>query len=209
MDIPMYRDEKKEYQFEQIQKRIMENGGIVRNKDLSELNIDYRRVMGFVEEGRLRKIKSGYYTDDSLIKEDMLLASLFPDGVLTMESALFWYGYLKKKPKAYKIAIDKNTSKGRFNIEYPWVIPYYTEKSVLTMGKKEIKLEGKKIYIYEKERLIVDVLKYQHKMERYDFREAVFSYIDDEDKDMSLLMEYAIKRNVRKKVHDIIGVWLE
>lgn len=208
MDIPMYREEKKEHQFEQIQEVILKKT-IFRTDDAKKLNIDYRRIKGFVEEGRLRKIKSGYYTDDGLITEDKLIGALFPDGVLTMESALYIYGYLKEKPKVFKVAIDKNTSKSRFNIEYPWIEPYYTEKDVLNMGRKEIELEGQKIGIYEKERLIADILKYQHKMERHDFREAIFSYIDDEKKDMSLLMKYATKRNVMKKVHDIIGVWLE
>ncbi len=95
MDIPMYREEKKEYQFELIQNRIRENGGLFRTADANELEIDYRRLQTFVKEGRLRKIKSGYYTDDKTVSEERLVAALFPDGVLTMESALFEYGYLK------------------------------------------------------------------------------------------------------------------
>jgi hypothetical protein len=77
MDIPMYRDEKKEYQLEQIQERILKNGGIFRTNDAEELNIDYRRLQTFVKEGQLRKIKSGYYTDDKNISEEQLIVSLF------------------------------------------------------------------------------------------------------------------------------------
>lgn len=209
MDIPMYRDEKKEYQFEMIQKRIIENGGLFRAADAEALGIDYRRLQTFVKEGRLRKIKSGYYTDDKLISEEKLVTALFPDGVLTMESALFEYGYLSERPQIWKIAIDKNTSKGRFHLEYPWVTPFYTEPETLKDGVEEIEIAGNKIGIYQKERLICDVLKYQEKMDRKDFRKAVFSYIDDESKDVGLLMEYAEKRKVRQKVHDLIGIWLD
>ncbi|MCR4781702.1 MAG: type IV toxin-antitoxin system AbiEi family antitoxin domain-containing protein [Lachnospiraceae bacterium] len=209
MDIPMYREEKREYQFEQIQNRIRENGGLFRTKDAKELGIDYRRLQRFVNEGRLRKVKSGYYTDDKCITEERLVAALFPDGVLTMESALYEYGYLKHRPKIWRIAIDKNTSKGRFNLEYPWVTPFYTEENTLKDGVDEIELAGNTIHIYKKERLICDILKYQDKMDRKDFRRAIFSFVDDENKDMGLLMEYAEKRKVRRKVHDMIGIWLD
>ena len=45
-------------------------------------------------------------------------------------------------------------------------------------------------------------------MDRIDFKEAIQSYIKDEDKDISALMEYARDRKVIKKVQSLIGVWL-
>jgi hypothetical protein len=209
MNIPMYRDEKKEYQLEKIQNRIVDNGGMFRTKDAEEMNIDYRRLQTFVKEGRLRKIKSGYYTNDKCVSEEQLIVSLFPDGVLTMETALYYYGMLSKRPEIWRIAIDKNTSKGRFHLEYPWVMPYYTEPDVLETGVSEIMICGKMMKIYSKERLMCDVLKYRDKMETKDFRKAVFSYIEDEDKDIDKLLEYSEIRKVRNKVHNMIGIWLD
>ena len=43
MDIPMYREEKKEHQFEQIQEVILKKT-IFRTDDAKKLNIDYRRI---------------------------------------------------------------------------------------------------------------------------------------------------------------------
>ena len=62
--------------------------------------------------------------------------------------------------------------------------------------------------IYTKERLVCDCLKYQEKMNREDFKAALLSYIQDEDKDVASLMEYARERKVVKKVQTMIGVWL-
>ena len=45
-------------------------------------------------------------------------------------------------------------------------------------------------------------------MDRKDFKEALQSYIKDEDKDISALMEYARERKVLKRVQSLIGVWL-
>ena len=62
--------------------------------------------------------------------------------------------------------------------------------------------------IYTKDRLVCDCLKYQEKMDREDFKKAILSYIQDEDKDVAALMTYAKERKVMKKVQTMIGVWL-
>ncbi len=125
-----------------------------------------------------------------------------------MESALYVYGYLKDRPYKWSIAINKNTSKSRFNIDYPIVEPYYTEPEVLEIGVTETDFAGGKMKIYTKERLICDFLKYQEKVDREDFKKGVWAYIMDEDKDVAKLMEFAKERKVLKKVQSMIGVWL-
>ena len=92
-------NEKRELILQKVKEFIVAHGGIVKKNQLEELHIDYRRILDFVEKGDLIRIKSGYYTirigDYS---EDELIVKLFPDAVLTMECALYAYGYIKRKP---------------------------------------------------------------------------------------------------------------
>ncbi len=37
-----------------------------------------------------------------------------------MTTALFYYGYSDRTPLTWDIAVDRNTSKARFNIDYPY-----------------------------------------------------------------------------------------
>lgn len=188
---------------------IDDNGGIAKKEQLVALGIDYRRVLDFVESKDVIRIKNGYYTYGiERFSEEALISKLFPDGLLCMESALYAYGYISRKPVGFHIAIDKNTSKSRFKLDYPKVIPYYTEPEVLTIGATKIEYEGTEFQIYDKDRMICDCLKYESKMNREDFKEALQSYIKDEDKDISALMEYARERKVVKRVQSLIGVWL-
>lgn len=210
MEMLFSRDEKKQYQLEQIHEMVEKNGGLVKTSQIEELGVDYRRVLSFVDEGYLIRVKSGYYTTKYFeCSEDGWIYKLFgEDGILTMESALWKYGYLKQRPYRWSVAISKNTSKSRFNIDYPIVDPYYTEPEVLELGVTEVDFADGKMKIYEKERLICDVLKYQEKMNREDFKQGVLAYIMDEDKDVAKLMKYAKERKVLKKVQTMIGVWL-
>ena len=206
---PMDREEKKEYQLEEILKRIEENNGLIKASDLHETGVDFRRIQTFVEEGKLTRVKNGYYTSKILnYSEEQLITAMFEDGVLTMESGAFYYGYLKQRPAHWSIAISKNTSKSRFKLDYPIVVPFYTEPDVLERGVTEVEVAGKKMKIYTKERLICDILKYQEKMEPRYFKESVLSYIQDEEKNVADLMKFAKERKVLKKVQMMIGVWL-
>lgn len=203
------RNEETERILQDVYKCIDENGGIAKKEQLAALGIDYRRILDFVENQDVIRIKNGYYTYGiERFSEEALVSKLFPDGLLCMESALYAYGYISSKPFGFHIAIDKNTSKSRFKMDYPKVIPYYTEPEVLTIGATTINYEGCQFQIYDKDRLICDCLKYESKMNREDFKEAIQSYIKDEDKDISALMEYARERKVVKRVQSLIGVWL-
>lgn len=194
---------------EQITQLIEEQGGIVKKEQFTELGIDYRRILDFVQSGDLVRIKNGYYTDRiDRFTEEELVARLFGDARLCMESALYAYGYISQKPYGWHLAVDKNTSKSRFKMDYPKIIPYYTEPEALELGLTEIMISGQQFQIYDRDRVICDCLKYESKLEREVFKEALQSYIRDSQKDISALMAYARARKVVGKVQSMIGVWL-
>lgn len=201
--------EKRELLLDRVRKFILDNGGIVKKSQLAGLGIDYRRILDFVEKGDILRVKSGYYAVHlSDFTEEQLVAKLFPDCVLNLENALYAYGYIKNKPYGWRLAVDKNTSKSRFKMDYPKIIPMYAEPETLELGVTEIQLSGVTVRIFEKERLICECLKYEDKMDRERFKEGLMAYIKDPKKDIAKLMYYAKERKVVKKVQNMIGVWL-
>jgi phage-related minor tail protein len=52
------------------------------------------------------------------------------------------------------------------------------------------------------------VLKYQDKLTTEEFKKAIRGYVNDEKKDVTNLMKYAISRKVRQKVQNVISIWL-
>lgn len=202
-------NEKRENHLDKVKEFILQNDGIVKKSKLNELGIDYRRILDFVEKGDLIRLKNGYYTVRlSDFSETELIAKLFPDAVLSLESALYAYGYIQKKPYGWRLAVDKNTSKSRFKMDFPKVIPMYSEPETLELGVTEITFENVTMKIFEKERLICDCLKYEDKIDHEIFKEGLMSYIKEPKKDIAKLLEYAKARKVVKKVQNVIGVWL-
>ena len=104
-------------------------------KDEVYLSLIHIWILDFVEKGDLIRIKNGYYAVRlSDFSEEELIARLFPDCVLNLETALYAYGYLNRKPYGYKLSVDKNTSKSRFKLDFPPVVPLYAEPETLTLG---------------------------------------------------------------------------
>ena len=206
----MTREEKWEKDETAIREFVKQHDGVVKTSELYTLGIDYRRIQRFVDWGVLLRVKNGYYSlQEQKLSEDEMVYRLFgEDGVLTMESALYIYGYLSAKPAEYQIAVDKNTSKSRFHLNYPFVHPYYSEPKVLALGVTEIPFGGGTMKIYDKERLMCDCLKYEDRLDRGDLKRALRGYLAEPVKDISRLLFYAKERKVLNKVQNRIGVWL-
>ena len=125
----------KEQTIEEIKKLLEENNSIVKAEKLYPLGLTYKSIQGLVKAGILDHVKSGYYSMGYEEKpQEEIILGLFPDGILCMDSALYYYGYIEKRPYEWSIAISKNTSKSRFRMEYPVVKPYYTEPGVMELG---------------------------------------------------------------------------
>lgn len=205
----MTRGEKTEYLLSEIQKKMEENGGIIKTNQITALGVDYRRILAWVSDGTLERVKNGYYSFGYKERsEEDLVLGLFPDGVLCLDSALYCYHYIEQKPYAWHLAVDKNTSKSRFKMEYPVIIPYYTEPEMLELGITKIPFANGEMKIYTKERMICDCLKFEEKLERDVFKRALLSYIADGSKDIAELLRIARERKVLQKVQNMIGVWL-
>ena len=193
-----------------LEKMIMDRGGIVRTAELEKAGFDYRRVQKLLDEGFLKKLKNGYYSLDGDGKSaDERIRLLFPDGILTMASALYVYGFIGDKPAEYHIAIDKNVSRSRFKLKDPTVVPYYVEKSALDFGITKVSFGGGEMNIYTRERLLCEVLKYEKKFSKNTVDKIVDKFVDnyhsDKHTDMMELMECAVRRQVKNKVQTRLG----
>ena len=205
----MSREEKTDFLLSEIKKKMDENGGIIKTSQITELGVDYRRILSWVKDGTLERVKSGYYSFGFKERsEEDLILGLFPDGVLCVESALYYHHYIDRKPYQWHIAIDKNTSKSRFKMDYPVILPYYTEPEVLKLGVEEIPFASGMMKIYNKQRMICDCLKFEEKLDRDIFKRALLSYIADNSKDIAELLTIARERKVLQKVQSTLGVWL-
>lgn len=163
-----------------------------------------------IDKGYVEKIKTGYYewVDGEPVSDAVVIRKLFPEGVICLESALYIYGYTDRTPLAWHIAVSKNKTKSKYRIDYPPMIFYFIIDAYLDIGRTEIMYEDYPITIFDRDRTICDVIRYEKKMDKEVFNVAIKAYAKDAKKDITNLMKYAEEMRIKNKVSTIIGMWL-
>lgn len=183
---------------------------IMSTAELLEAKLYYADIKQLLDDGFIERVRRGYYhwVEDQGESEVAIINHLFPDAVLCMETALFYYKYSDRNPAEWSFAIDRNVSKFRTNIEYPFIKAYRVKSDLVTLGETAGEIDFTKVRIYDRDRTICDVLKNMNKMDKEIFNKAIQGYVNDSQKNIPNLMIYAKKLRVQKKVKELIGVWL-
>ena len=193
-----------------IRRIFFDHDCIMTTAELNSYKLYYADIQKLLEEGLIEKIKWGYYhwVDSFDGQEVKIINRLFPDAVLCMETVLFYYHYSDRNPAEWSITIDKNVSRNRTNIDYPFVKAYRVKPPLVTLGEAAGEIDYIKIRIYDRDRTICDILRNMNRMDKEVFNKAIQSYVKDPQKNIPNLMQYAKALRVQKKVKDLIGVWL-
>lgn len=192
-----------------IYKMFKKNGGILRTSELNDLGLSSRQINKLIENGDITRIKRGYYElENHIYPEEVVIARLFPKTVIFLESALMIYGYTDRIPSAWQIAVDRNSEKTQYNIDYPLIDIFYMEPRLLEVGVDVVKIEGVDIKLFNRDRTICDVLRYENRLEREVFTSAIQRYVKDPKIDVQRLLRYSEIFNIKNKVQTYVGVWL-
>lgn len=131
---------------------------IMTTAQLKEEGFYHADIVRLLNSGVIEKVKRGYYyyLENDNGSEILIINKLFPDAVLCMETALFYYGYTDRNPSEWNFVIDKMVSKGRTKIDYPFITTYRVESSVLVLGETKGVIDGEPVRIYDKDRTICE-----------------------------------------------------
>ena len=185
------------------------NGGIMKTSELNAIGLNYRQIQRLIEQQEIEKIKHGYYIlKDTFPKEEVIIARMFPDAIIYLESALVYYEYSNRIPNSWQIAVDKHSNPQKYNISYPKIKPFFIKNKYRKIGIKNISMDNIEIPIYDRNKTICDVLRYENKLDNEVFTNAIKNYINDKNKDIRTLMEYGDKLNVSNKIQKYIGMWI-
>lgn len=186
-----------------------DNGGILRTYQLNELGFYSRQINKLIENGHIVRIKRGFYElTSNIYPEEVIIARLFPNAVIFLESALMIYGYTDRIPLSWQIAVDRNSEKNQYKIDYPLVDVFYMEPKLLDVGVDINQIENVDVKVFNRDRTICDVLRHENKIEREVFSSAIQRYVKDPKKNIKRLLEYSEVLNLKNKVQTYIGVWL-
>ncbi len=196
---------------ELVKNIITKQGGIAKSADFVAAGIRASSIVNLCNAGFLRRIRHGYYqlADQQTVSEAQIIASLLPEGIVCVESALFHYGYSEFTPRTWSIAVSRSISRTKLNIDFPPMHIYYMSSDLYELGKVKDDFDGVALSLYDRDRTICDCFKYRFRLDRELFNKALNSYADDGKKNLAHLSFYAKKLRVFGKVSEMMGVLLD
>ncbi len=189
---------------------ISERGGVAKSADFVAAGIPAGDIVRLCNEGYLERVRHGYYSlaDAHEASEEQLLATLIPQGIVCVESALFHYGYSDFAPRKWSIAIPRSMSRKRLDVDALPLQAYYVSADLYELGKTTDDFDGVLLTVYDRERTICDCFKYRSRLDNEIFNKALNAYANDKKKNLKNLSEYAKKLRVYKKVTELMEVLL-
>ena len=137
-----------------------------------------------------------------------MLATLIPQGIVCVESALFHYGYSDFAPRKWSIAVPRSVSRAKLDVDALPVQTYFVQQDLYELGKTTGDFDGVTLPVYDRERTICDCFKYRSRLDNELFSKALNTYANDPKKNLRNLSVYAKKLRVYKKVIELMEVLL-
>ena len=186
-------------------------GDVASKSDFISAGLKDQDVYSLCKQGYIVRVKKGYYklTAGDELKEELLLSKLMTQGVVCVESALFYYGYSDFAPREWTIAVPRAFSRtvNAIQKEVP-VKAYYVQNDMYRLGETTGTFNGVALPVYDRERTICDCFKYRTKLDNEIFNKAVNAYVSDEKKNLANLSKYAKEMGVYKKMMSVMEVLL-
>lgn len=154
-----------------------------------------------VERGMIYQLDKGIYSDEQYVPEEVIIATKYPNAIFTMDSAFYHYNLTDVIPEKNYLATERNAAK----ITDRRVIQVFEQSHLLRLGAITIIKNDYKINIYNRERLLVELLRHKssipfdyYKEILLNFREIIY------DLDIRTIQDYAYEMPKSSKIMETL-----
>jgi predicted transcriptional regulator of viral defense system len=189
--------------FKAIDEISKKNHGIITSKDLDAILIPRVYLSRLIKADKLVRISRGIYKAISGDYDEYYFLYLkYKKIIYSFQCALYFNGLTDRMPYQREVTLPSsyNSSKYPDNVIVHKAINIY-----YNLGKTMVKTSfGNLVPCYNKERTIIDMIRYRDKMDAEIFIKAIKSYHHSKDKNITMLIDYAKIFNIEKKVFEIM-----
>ena len=129
-------------------------------------------ISKLIDAGKLFKIDRGIYSEKKHVPALAVLMFKYPKAVVTMRTAFYIHGLTDVISKEYDLATDRNAAK----IRDKRVKQYFYPTETFEEGVEEKEYRGYMIRIYNKERMLIELIRYKSKLPFDFYKEVILNY---------------------------------
>lgn len=191
-----------------IREILKNNNGIVTSTQVTQADIPRRCLSAMVESGVISRIARGIYAlPEAWEDEFFLIQYRFSKGIFSHETALYLHEMTDRTPIRYTMTFPFGYNTG--NVKKHGIIAKLSTEETYPLGLITMTSPGgNSVKVYDIERTLCDIVKYRHRTDIQVLNQAMKTYADSKNKDISKLMYYAEKLRVKPKVLKYMEVLL-
>lgn len=138
---------------------------------LAEYGSDYM-IQQKVNAGELFKVGKAIYAEEEHVPEIAVLSYQYPNAVVTMHNAFYIHGLTDIIPDKYDFATERDAAK----IRDRRVKQFFSPSGFFEQGAEKVDYQGFPIRIYNKERMLVELLRYKSKLPFDYYKEILLNF---------------------------------
>lgn len=145
--------------------------------------------------GDLERYARGVYILPESMQDDYFsVQTAKSKGIFSHYSSLMLWDYGTFIPEKYFMTFPRGYNS--VNFERDLIFPHFVPKAVHELGLTKVDSHlGNSLKVYDKERTVLDMLDYTRSLHTFVIKEMLEEYMDDPDKDLDKLYNYAVELN--------------
>lgn len=138
---------------------------------LKEYGSDYF-INQMVAEGKLFRVDKGIFSKKEHVPELALLSYKYPKAIITMDTAFYLYGFTDEVPDVCTMATKREASP----IADTRVKQVFMPRELLGLGATTMDYKGYDIQIFDRERMLIELVRYKSKIPFNYYKEILRNY---------------------------------
>lgn len=167
-----------------------------------------RKADSYIQSKKYIKISRGIYTDkNTLLSEKEEIFSKYEFATLTMQSAFEYYDLSDYIPEFYHLVTPISSAR----IKNEKVKQLYMKKSMLEVGRTKVNTKYGYFYIFDIERMLIELFRLKSQLDKSYFLEIVKSYrkkAENNEIDFKKIDDYCSKitygKSIKKHIQEVI-----
>jgi len=183
-----------------LEKLIQEYNGHLTSKDLFSNGFTKYDVAQFVKNGLLERVARGKYLSKNTLDDAFKLVQMNNQKIIfSNETALYLHDMTGRFPSEMTV-----TTESGYHLRDASLKVYYVKKELLYLGMIEMEnYFGNKVFVYDKERTICDIIRNKNRMDMQVYLEGLQSYFLKGKPNLRKLSEYAKEMGISEKVMEV------
>ncbi len=139
-------------------------------------------------EGEVYQIEEGIYSDTDYASTLAIVTTKYPDAIITMNTAFYYHGLTDVIPDEYYIATPESSRA----LRDPRIHQMFVKDEILNLGVITMQRRDARFKIYDRERMLIELLRFKKKLPYDYYKEILGNYRDlIYELDIQRIQEYA------------------